>query len=72
MPVVPPGSVAGFTTIAALMTTLYARVPVAPLLSRARIVKLRVPEVVGVPAISPVEALRVSPVPRLPALTLNV
>ena len=54
------------------MMTLYARVPVAPLLSLARIVKLRVPEVVGVPEIRPVDALSASPAPRLPALTLNV
>ena len=46
VPSVPPGSVAGFTVIAALIVTLYARAPVAPRPSVAVIVKLLVAAVV--------------------------
>ena len=49
----PFGNVAGFTVMAALMVTLYARAPVAPRPSVAVIVKFDVAAVVGVPVIAP-------------------
>ena len=68
----PFSSVAGFTVIAALMVTAYARAPVAPRPSVAVIVKFEVAAVVGVPVIAPVAAFIESPAGKLPAETLNV
>ena len=71
-PSIAVGSVAGFTEIAALMVTAYAREPVAPNPSVAVIVKLLAAAVVGVPVIAPVAALSESPAGRLPAEILKV
>ena len=73
LPTVPPGRLAGLTTIgAAAMVTVYARVPDAPLPSVARTVKLLVPAAVGVPASAPLDALSVSPAGSDPALIAKV
>ena len=72
IPTLPLGNVAGFTVIAALMVTAYAREPVAPRPSVAVIVKLDVAAVVGVPVIAPVAAFSDNPAGRLPAETLKV
>ena len=71
VPSAPLGRVAGFTVIAALIVTLYARAPVAPRPSVAVMVKLEVAAVVGVPEIAPVAAFSESPAGKLPAETLN-
>src|SRR5207344_459168 len=66
-PTVPPGNVAGFTTIDALAITIeYARVPNAPRLSLALIEKLNVPAAVGVPVIAPVDVFSDRPVGSVP------
>jgi hypothetical protein len=54
-----------------LMMTVKARVPVHPLASVARMVKLNVPAAVGVPVKAPPEA-SVNPVGSVPALVVNV
>jgi hypothetical protein len=72
VPDVPFGSVDGLNVIAALTTTVYARDPIAPMLSVARIVKLLDPALVGVPEITPVVALSDSPTGNVPALTEKV
>jgi hypothetical protein len=68
VPDVPFGSVVGLKVIAALIVTAYERVPMAPMLSVARIVKLLDPALVGVPEITPVVALSASPTGNVPAL----
>ena len=66
----PPGSVAGLTVSAANVVTLYARVAEVPPLSVARTVKLLGPAVVGVPEMTPLDALSVRPAGRVPTLML--
>jgi hypothetical protein len=72
VPDVPFGSVVGLSVIAALIATVYARVPMAPMLSVARIVKLPDPALVGVPDITPVVGFSDSPAGKVPALTEKV
>ena len=55
------GSVRVVITKAGLMVIINGLVAVAPILSVTMIVKLKVPAVVGVPAIAPVDGVRVSP-----------
>ena len=72
LPTLPPGSVVGLRTIgAAAIVTEYARVFEAPLPSVARIVKLLGPTVVGVPEITPLAVLSVSPAGSAPALRVH-
>ena len=59
-------------TTAALTTTVYARLPVAPKLSVAVIVKLKLPAADDVPVIAPVDVLSDRPVGKLPAVTVYV
>src|SRR4029077_3791396 len=56
----------------AAITTGYARVPGQPLLSVAGVVKLKVPNVVGVPVMAPVAGLSDSPAGSTPLDTANV
>jgi len=53
------------------MKTVYARAPVQPAASVALMVKLKVPDVFGVPASAPFDA-RVSPPGNAPALTVKL
>ncbi len=71
-PIVPLDRLAGFTAIAALMVTVKAREPVAPLPSVAVMVKLLAPTALGVPVMAPVEAFSDRPFGSEPALTPNV
>src|SRR5450756_332006 len=67
----PSGRVAGETVIVGqAITIVYAWLPAQRLTSAAVIVKLKVPDVVGVPVIAPVEALRESPVGSAPVVML--
>ena len=66
------GRLAGLIAMAALIVTEYAREPVAPTESVPVIVKLNVLTTVGVPLIAPVLALRLKPLGKAPAETLNV
>ena len=52
--------------------TEYVRAPVAPSVSVAVIVKLKVAALVGVPVIAPVVAFRARPAGKLPAVTAKV
>ena len=71
-PTVPPGKLAGLTAIAALISSEYARDPVAPRPSVAVSVKLNVPLAVAVPVKAPVDALSTRPAGSAPEQTLNV
>ena len=66
------GKLAGLTVMPVLIVTEYAREPVAPTVSVPVIVKLKVLATVGVPLIRPVLALRLKPLGKAPAETLNV
>ncbi len=71
-PTVPPGKLAGFTTIAALTVKVYDREPVAPLPSAAVIVKLLVAAALGVPEITPLAPFNARPAGNAPDVTLYV
>ena len=70
------GSVTGLSVIAgqtiADITITYGWLPGQPLASTALIVKLKVPDEVGVPVIAPVAGLSDSPLGSAPAETENV
>ena len=66
------GRLAGLIAMAALIVTEYACDPVAPTESVPVTVKLKVLTTVGEPLMAPVLALRLNPLGRAPAETLNV
>jgi hypothetical protein len=70
-PTVPPDKLTGLIATAALITSEYARDPVAPSPSVAETVKLNVPFAVAVPVKAPVD-VSARPAGRAPALMLNV
>jgi hypothetical protein len=67
-----PQERAGWNKLYGLLTANeYVRVPVQPLLSFALIVTLHVPQLLGLPEMTPAE-LRVNPLGKLPFDTENV